>query len=429
MSDVRDLLRRLARLLSTTPTVCDADAVAALLADLALVRHVLDGRENALMSRLAELADIDDSVDPERINAAATARPARAAAASARRARAATSFPELRRAIDAGSLSGDFLDAWQHAIGLLPEHRRAELASLEASLVAVAIAERWTIDRFRDRLRHESRRIEDDGGQGRLDRQRRHAGVRVWTDRESGMWCLSGRFDPATALSLQQRLADELERVFHGERPASCPADPLLAQDWLRARALANLINGLGGAVGDPEMIIVIDQRTYERGEHASTRVDCGGLEVPLDVIRAIAGRARFVPVVIDRDGTVIRQGAPVGSYRSVFDSLAHPVALDHRRTRRVASRHQRRAMRAMYRRCPVPGCERHVSLTETHHVQYWEHGGPTDLANLVPLCRHHHDRAHAERWQIEVHPDRSLTIRRRGRVTMSTGPPAAQWV
>ena len=78
MSDVRDLLHRLARLLSTTPTVCDADAVAALLADLALVRRVLEGREIALMSRLAELADVDDSIDPERINAAATARPARA---------------------------------------------------------------------------------------------------------------------------------------------------------------------------------------------------------------------------------------------------------------------------------------------------------------------------------------------------------------
>ncbi|MEZ5252093.1 MAG: HNH endonuclease signature motif containing protein, partial [Ilumatobacteraceae bacterium] len=379
----------------------------ALLADLALVRRVLEGREIALMSRLAELADVDDSIDPERINAAATARPARAGAASARRARAATSSPELRRALDAGSLSGDFLDAWQTAIGLLPEHRRAELASLEASLVAVAIAERWTIDRFRDRLRHESRRIEDDGGQGRLDRQRRGAGVRAWTDRQSGMWCLSGRFDPETALSLQQRVADELERVFHGERPASCPADPLLAQDWLRARALANLINGLGGAVGDPEMIIVIDQRTYERGEPhplAST----AGSRVPLDVIRAIAGRKRFVPVVIDRHGTVIRQGAPVGRtdpcstpwhtrWRSTTgapgDRLTPPAPCDAGDVPAV----------------PVPGCERHVSLTEAHHVQYWELGGPTDLANLLPLCRHHHDRAHAERWQIEVHLDRSL--------------------
>ena len=81
-----------------------------------------------------------------------------------------------------------------------------------------------------------------------------------------------------------------------------------------------------------------------------------------------------------------------------------------------------------MYRTCAIPGCDRHVSATEAHHLVFWEHGGATDLANLLPLCRHHHDRLHTERWTIELHPDRSLTIRRRGEVIMTTGPPDHQW-
>jgi hypothetical protein len=60
--------------------------------------------------------------------------------------------------------------------------------------------------------------------------------------------------------------------------------------------------------------------------------------------------------------------------------------------------------------------------------VQFWEHGGPTDLALLLPLCKHHHDRLHAERWEVELRPDRSLVIRRHGEVIMTTGPPIAQW-
>jgi hypothetical protein len=82
-----------------------------------------------------------------------------------------------------------------------------------------------------------------------------------------------------------------------------------------------------------------------------------------------------------------------------------------------------------MYRGCAIPGCGRHVSITEAHHIHYWEHGGHTDLANLLPICRHHHDRLHAERWQLTMGPDRSITIRARdGTLLMTTGPPAQQW-
>ncbi|MEZ5221052.1 MAG: hypothetical protein R2743_06130 [Ilumatobacteraceae bacterium] len=66
------------------------------------------------------------------------------------------------------------------------------------------------------------------------------------------------------------------------------------------------------------------------------------------------------------------------------------------------------------------------MSLTEPHHVEFWEHGGATDLHLLLPLCRHHHDRLHRERWDVHLAADRSLTVRRDGQVIMTTGPPAA---
>jgi hypothetical protein len=201
--------------------------------------------------------------------------------------------------------------------------------------------------------------------------------------------------------------------------------------DWHRAHAFIDLITGAAGAVGKPEVIVVIDQQTFEHGRHAQSKVDCGpGIDLPIDTIRSIAGRARFVPVVVNRDGVVIAQGDPVLTYDQITASLTRPVALDHGRSRRHASVRQRRALRAMYRTCAVPGCGRHVSITEAHHIHWWEHGGHTDLANLLPLCRHHHDRLHAERWRLTMGADRAITVRARdGTLLMTTGPPREQWV
>ncbi|MEI7548230.1 MAG: DUF222 domain-containing protein, partial [Actinomycetota bacterium] len=40
---------------------------------------------------------------------------------------------------------------------------------------------------------------------------------------------------------------------------------------------------------------------------------------------------------------------------------------------------------------CRYPGCHRPVNSTEAHHIHSWEHGGSTDLDNLVLLCSRHH--------------------------------------
>jgi predicted restriction endonuclease len=48
------------------------------------------------------------------------------------------------------------------------------------------------------------------------------------------------------------------------------------------------------------------------------------------------------------------------------------------------------------------------------HHVTPWEHGGPTNLDNLLPLCeREHHHLVHEGHWQLALHPDRTVTIHR----------------
>ena len=55
---------------------------------------------------------------------------------------------------------------------------------------------------------------------------------------------------------------------------------------------------------------------------------------------------------------------------------LHAPGQLDLGRTSRLANRSQRRALRALYSTCAVPGCAARYDLCRLHHVVWWEHGG-----------------------------------------------------
>lgn len=63
-------------------------------------------------------------------------------------------------------------------------------------------------------------------------------------------------------------------------------------------------------------------------------------------------------------------------------------------RSRRLASRAQRRALRLRDTTCTFPGCHQSRHL-DAHHVVPWSEGGPTDVEGLALLCRRHHVMVH----------------------------------
>ena len=93
-------------------------------------------------------------------------------------------------------------------------------------------------------------------------------------------------------------------------------------------------------------------------------------------------------------------------------------------RTTRLANRAQRRALGALYATCAIPGCWVRYSRTKLHHVIFWEHGGRSDIDNLLPVCQHHHDKIHNDHWLLRLTPNRQLTITLPDGTRMTTGPP-----
>jgi hypothetical protein len=98
-------------------------------------------------------------------------------------------------------------------------------------------------------------------------------------------------------------------------------------------------------------------------------------------------------------------------------------TSLDLGRHRRFPSPALRRAVqRRDHGCCRFPGCDRRYRL-HVHHIVWWEHGGRTDLANLLLLCPKHHRAVHRGHWSLTGaanHPE----FRRRGQRVTPTAPP-----
>jgi hypothetical protein len=213
--------------------------------------------------------------------------------------------------------------------------------------------------------------------------------------------------DPLRSLSFDRRLAAVVEALYHGPSIDGCPTDPLERQAFLRAHALLLICDGqAGGSPGGAEVIVVIDHTTPDD----EPDVDWGRpTDVPARVLDDLLAReSTDVVEIVVRNGVV----------------LAAPGRLDLGRTTRLANRAQRRALRALYRGCGVPGCDISFDRCTIHHVIWWRHGGTTDLCNLIPLCNRHHHLVHDRGWTLSLGPNRELTVTTPTGKVMTTGPP-----
>ena len=97
--------------------------------------------------------------------------------------------------------------------------------------------------------------------------------------------------------------------------------------------------------------------------------------------IRPLSCEAELIPAVLGSDGAVLDLG----------------------RTARFFSPDQRRALIARDRGCAAPNCTIPAPWCDAHHVVSWQDGGPTNVANAVLLCSHHHHAVHSGMWAITM--------------------------
>jgi len=175
----------------------------------------------------------------------------------------------------------------------------------------------------------------------------------------------------ATALSALTRPTTAGDTRSLGERQA----------DALAEVCLYSLDHGHTPSVGSerPHLSVTVSL-TELQGHGRGAVLDTGPL-TPSE-LRRLACDARVIPVVLGGHGQPVDIG----------------------RAMRTVPAHLRRAVVVRDQGCAFPGCDRQPSWCEVHHILEWELGGPTNLDNLVMLCRFHHRLLHHPGWAVRIH-------------------------
>jgi Domain of unknown function (DUF222) len=351
------------------------------------VRAWLDAFDARVTARVDELHHAGSGVGSEELlnrNAGCSAAEARR---RRRRAAALAKANEFAAALANGQVGAEHADALANATARADDAVQAEFFANEASLLDEA--SRSTPEDFAKHCRHLIDRLERDQGKARAQRQRDATALRRTVDRVTGMYRLSAEFDPELGTRLWTALDAEIAaRLTNGSNHHE-----VTDRNRIAAHALVDLATSSTQAARPTavEMVVLVDLDTLRDGLHDHGVCETHeGVELSVDTVRRLACDADIIPAVLNGDG----------------------VLLDLGRSRRLATREQRRAMRAMYDTCAFHGCDTSFTRCEIHHLTDWTHGGRTDLSAMVPLCAHHHHVVHDDGWHLELADDRTLTIR-----------------
>ncbi|MBC7298466.1 MAG: DUF222 domain-containing protein, partial [Demequina sp.] len=221
---------------------------------------------------------------------------------------------------------------------------------------------------------------------GLEERERRQYAERFVAFKEdhTGMVTFTGKLDAVTAAPIRTVIEQIVTHELRARRDQDPDARDQRTVGQMRADALFQICrHALGcketGTSGVRTTIVV---RMTERDlgtDQGVGRID--GTEQPVSVsqLRRLAGDAGIIPEVLGGDSEVLDLG----------------------RTKRMFTRAQRIALLERDGGCAK--CHAPPEHCEAHHIQWWDNGGTTNLANGVMLCtRCHHD-VHRQGWNILV--------------------------
>ncbi len=377
------------RIESVDTATAGVGELTAALGDLNRVDGWVSVTKAAITRRLAELEAAGQAPPAVDVLARSGRSSQREAAKSERRAEAYGQVPAMSTQRVAGRISDEHADALATAASRLDDVQRAALFAHGDDLAADAAA--CTPGQF---ARHLRRRVEalstDDEATDRSEHQRYLATLSHGLNDATGMGWIRADLHPDDYQRFTRKLDAEITALrkrtdtteFVGQR-----------YDQVAAAAFMGLITSTRAAAHTvPEVVVLIDLLTLQAGTHNDSTCEySNGTPVPVATARRHACTADIIPVVLDGEGRPLDVG----------------------RAKRHATPAQRSALRALYRTCAVDGCETSFDKTEIHHLREWDRQhGPTDLANLLPVCTYHHHRAHEGRWRLQLEAStRQLTV------------------
>src|SRR5579862_8499268 len=225
-----------------------------------------------------------------------------------------------------------------------------------------------------------------------------HAHERRWLDCDQtygGVFVLRGEFDAEGGALLKTAIDALSHGLSAGEErsPSQRRADALV--DMAATQLRCGDHRDVHGQ--RPHLTLTVSADTL-RADAVSSRADApaelrGVGPIHPEIARRIA---------CDAVRTVVTVAAPADA--SAWTGTTAPVVpLSVGHATRTIPAPLRTALVLRDQGCRFPGCDRPPAWTDGHHIIHWSDGGPTELANLVSLCRPHHRRVHEQGWRIHI--------------------------
>ncbi len=382
----------------------DEAKLAGLLADVRIAQRCLDGlvmrigvRSNEL-ARSGQAAPTDETIRGTGSGAVGS----RQARREAKRADAAESVDGLGAAVSKGEASGEHVDAISRHTSKLTDEQRHSI-DFDGLIEKAKELPADVFDRLVKRAVDVAR---SDHGLADARAKREASEFRHWFDHKTGM----GRFTGTLDAQRYEALTNAVDNHINALASLGTTSDPVVRNHNLAVEVLVQLVTASGALNSRsrlPSVTIVVDHDTVVHGAHPeSVRQTENGHDVAPETISRLCCDATIRRVTLNDRGVPVNVGR---KYRTATDA-------------------QWAALKAVHSGCAWDGCSAPMNWCEAHHIREWEHGGPTDLDNLVPLCSRHHHRVHEGQWGIKMgagsDPDRTLRIYKPDGSLATTVPP-----
>jgi hypothetical protein len=409
---------------------------AALAEEVLALRRLVHGLEGQWLQKLAALDARGAAGADQGVQAASTASwlrnrlrmGANAATGAVRTARALFRGP---LALTAHALTAGDISAAHAGVLAAGTHQLAHYITAQAEPTLLDAARRLDPPRLRRVLAHLQGALDPGGADDHTERRHEQRWLRVDATFE-GMVAVDGLLEPEAGQTLMAAL-EPLARPAGADDTRSGGQRTADALTELARRALeAGQLPQTGGVRPQLTVMVDLDSLLGDPGAVAGElgwlgslapqgcrRLACDGAATRVLVTRQPPDdhgpgdqRGNAGPTTGDPAGTPGRaswlQTAMARLPRTLGGRPSQPLEVG--RTSRVVTGTQRIALAVRDEGCVFPACTRPVAWCDAHHLVHWLDGGPTDLANLVLLCRAHHRAVHEGGWQLTRHPDGHLT-------------------
>jgi hypothetical protein len=300
--------------------------------------------------------------------------------------RALRSLPAIRESFASGQLSWDQLRPLTKVATSESDQRLAN----EAPNMRVG------------RLWREARRLERSRNQKEMKDDHQVRNFHMQWDEEKRFLHVQGTFAAEQGAAFQEAVERRAAEIKLEED------DPPFDRHGARqADAVAELVTSSNGEDAPPATLVVHADAAVLARDGSDRSGDSGGSATETDPDETLLAETESGAQLTDE---AVRRLACDARIEWVLEADGRAVGIG-RRGRAVPG-WLLRPLKYRDPECRFDGCSRTQSLI-SHHVVHWADGGPTDLDNLIRLCKLHHRLLHECGWIMTGHPGAEVRFHR----------------